>query len=218
MRALQCEPPFDCYWFIERSQRRVKQLQALQPQFPDRQIVIQQGDCNEILRDTIVPQISFASKQRGLVFLDPYGLQVEWATIELLAKAKTFDVFVNFSLMGVIRQLKLNELPTKQEATLDKVMSDIEWIQKIYQPSEQLPLPLFGDPHLTRDIIRAEWLARLYTNQIGTLFSFISQPVIMRNSRNAPLYALFLASHNERAVKIVDDIFKRYERLRDVGQ
>ena len=77
VRALQCEPPFDCYWFIERSQRRVKQLQALQPQFPDRQIVIQQGDCNEILRDTIVPQISFASKQRGLVFLDPYGLQVE---------------------------------------------------------------------------------------------------------------------------------------------
>ncbi len=136
----------------------------------------------------------------------------------MLAKAKTFDVFVNFSLMGVIRQLKLNELPTKQEATLDKVMSDIEWIQKIYQPSEQLPLPLFGDPQLTRDTIRAEWLARLYTNQISTLFSFISQPVIMMNSRNAPLYALFLASHNERAVKIVDDIFKRYEHLRDVGQ
>ena len=72
--------------------------------------------------------------------------------------------------------------------------------------------------HLLRDTIQAEWLARLYTNQIGTLFSFVSQPVIMMNSRNAPLYALFLASHNERAVKIVDDIFKRYEHLRDLGQ
>lgn len=217
MRALQCEPPFDCYWFIERSQRRVKQLQALQPQFPDRQIVIRQGDGNEILRDTIVPQISFASKQRGLVFLDPYGLQVEWATVKLLAKAKTFDVFVNFSLMAVIRQLKMNKPPTKQVATsLDKVMGDVDWVQKIYQPPKQPSL--FGDPQLTRDTIRAEWLARLYTNQIGTLFSFVSQPVIMMNSRNAPLYALFLASHNERAVKIVDDIFKRYEHLRDLGQ
>jgi hypothetical protein len=59
---------------------------------------------------------------------------------------------------------------------------------------------------------------QIYADQIFSLFSFVSNPVIMTNSKNAPLYALFLASHNQTAVKIVNDIFSRYERLREVGR
>jgi three-Cys-motif partner protein len=217
VRALQSEPLFDGYWFIERSPRRVGQLQALQRQFPQRKVTIQQGDCNEILRNTLVPEINYPSRQRGLVFLDPYGLQVEWETVQLLAEAKTFDVFVNFSLMAVIRLLKLNEPPKKQVAALlDRIMGNTEWVQEVYRPPAQLSL--FGDQPFTRDAIPAEWLARLYADQISSLFPFVSKPVIMTNSRNAPLYALFLASHNRRGVEIAHDIFKRYERLRELGR
>jgi three-Cys-motif partner protein len=215
VRALQCEPPFDCYWFVERSQWRASQLQELQRRFPKRRIIIQQGDCNEVLRNTIVPRIELRSKQRGLVFLDPYGLQVEWETVELLAKAKTFDVFVNFSLMGITRLLRLNEPPTGQAATLlSKTMGNMDWVQEVYRPPAQLSL--FGEPSLVREVIRAEWLARLYADQIATLFPFVSRPVIMLNSKNSPLYALFLASHNKSATRIVNDIFRRYERLREL--
>jgi len=218
VRAVQCEPPFDGYWFIERSPWRVGQLQALQRQFPQRKITIQPGNCNEILRNIIVPEVNYSSRQRGLVFLDPYGLQVEWETVQLLAKTRTFDVFVNFSLMAVIRLLKLNEPPKGQVATLlGKIMGNMDWVQEIYRPPAQLSL--FGDQPLTvRDVIRAEWLARLYVDQVGTLFPFVSKPVIMTNSRNAPLYTLFLASHNRRGVEIANDIFKRYERLRELGR
>ena len=60
----------------------------------------------------------------------------------------------------------------------------------------------------------AEKLAELYIADIRKLFGYASMPVVMRNSTNTPLYALFLASGNRTAVEITNDIFKRYDRLR----
>lgn len=215
LRALRCEPPFDGYWFIELSPWRVERLKELQEQFPDRRVEIRQGDCNAVLRQEIIVHITYASRQRGLVFLDPYGLQVEWGTVQALARAKTFDVFVNFPLMAVTRLLKRNEPPTGGVLTLlNKVMGNSDWIQEIYYPEPQLRL--FGERLVVRDVMRAEWLARVYADQVGSLFPFVSKPVIMTNSKNAPLYALFLASHNRTGVKIANEIFELYERLREL--
>ena len=215
LRALQCDPPFDCYWFIELSPQRVEKLKSLQSQFPNRKVIIRRGDCNRILCEEVIPQITRKSKQRALIFLDPYGLQVEWTTVEALARAKTFDVFVNFPLMAVTRILKRDEPPTGWRMNLlKKVMGDDSWVGKIY--SNQLTL--FGEVLRVRDVMRAEWLARIYADQVSNIFKFVSKPVIMTNSKNAPLYALFLASHNPTAVKIVNDIFNRYVRLREVGR
>jgi three-Cys-motif partner protein len=215
LRALQCEPPFDGYWFIELSPWRVERLKELQAQFPDRRVEIRQGDCNVILRQEIIAHLTYALRQRGLVFLDPYGLQVEWETVKALARARTFDVFVNFPLMAVTRLVKRNKPPTGQTLTLlNKVMGSSNWIQEIYYPEPQLRL--FGQQLVVRDVMRAEWLARVYADQVNSLFPFVSKPVIMTNSNNAPLYALFLASHSQTGVKIANDIFGRYERLREV--
>lgn len=217
LRALQTEPAFDSYWFVELSSWRVQQLRQLQNQFSGRQIIIKQGNCNEILRSDVIQQVTYASKQRGLVFVDPYGLQVEWETVKALARTKTFDVFVNFPLMAVTRLLKRNKPPTGQvEELLNRIMGNSEWIQQLYYPSPQLTL--FGEQLIIRDVMRAEWLARLYADQVSRLFKFVSKPVIMTNSRNAPLYALFLASHNQTAMKIANDIFAQYQRLREVGR
>lgn len=217
LRALQCEPMFDGYWFIELSSWRVERLRELQSQFPGRRIEIRQGDCNEILCQEVLVQITYTSRQRGLVFVDPYGLQVKWETMQALARTRTFDVFVNFPLMAVTRLLRRNEPPTESAVTLlNNVMGHSDWVQEIYRPEAQLSL--FGEQLVVRDVMRAEWLARVYADQVSTLFDFVSKPVIMTNSRNAPLYALFLASHNKTGVKIANDIFGRYERLREVGR
>lgn len=220
LRAIQCEPPFDCLWFIELSSKRVGKLKELQQEFPNRCIKILQGDCNKTLRQKIIPLITRESKQRGLVFLDPYGLQVEWQTVVALAEAKTFDVFVNFPLMAVTRILKRDEPPKDwAKERLNKVFGNDKWIESLYYSYREFRL-FEKQPtvRVVRDVIRAEWLARIYANQVSGLFPFVSEAVIMKNSKNAPLYALFLASHNKTAVKIVNDIFKRYERLREVGR
>ena len=217
LRALRSTPSFDCYWFIDLSSKRVKQLEDLKQQFPHLEIRIKRGNCNEILCNEIILQLPYASKKRGLVFLDPYGLQVDFTTVEKLATVRTLDVFVNFSLMGITRILKRDKEPTgKDREFLNRVFGSSEWIQEIYKPSRQLEL--FGDPHIKRNEIRAEWIARLYSNLLSQLFTHVSDPVIMRNSKNSPLYALFLTSHNKNGVKIANDVFSRFENLRKLGQ
>jgi hypothetical protein len=41
-------------------------------------------------------------------------------------------------------------------------------------------------------------------------FSFVSEPLPMRNSNKAVVYYLFLASQKSVAEKIINDIFKKY--------
>jgi three-Cys-motif partner protein len=118
--------------------------------------------------------------------------------------------------MGVTRLLP-KEQPPEADALekLDRIMGSTEWVNRIYQPPAQVQLSLFEnlEPSLSRETIKAEWLASLYTEQLSSVFPHVSKAAIMKNSTNSALYALCLASHNPTAVKITNDIFKRYERL-----
>ena len=145
-------------------------------------------------------------------------MEVEWETIHALAQARTFDIFVNFSVMGITRLLKRDEPPSeKVRSIINRVMGTDGWVQEIYRTSRLKPF--FGEPPIRRRVIQSEWLARLYADQMSKLFEFVSEPLIMTNSRNAPLYALFLSSHKSTAVKIMNEIFnKRLNRLRELGK
>jgi three-Cys-motif partner protein len=210
--ALECEPPFDEYWFIELAADRLEYLKSIVPNLKtsDRCRFIQ-GDANNVLSQRLCREITRHTYQRGLIFLDPYGLQVEWQTICSLSEAKAFDVFFNFPIMGVNRILDRRHRPPRPRLNLlERVMGETSWIDRLYLSQ----VDLFGEEHSRRERITAEALAKMCIGNIGQLFEYVSTPVIMRNSSNAPLYALFLASHNQTAVKITNDIFKRYERLR----
>ena len=222
LRALQTDPKFDAYWFMDLNPQRVERVENLRDEFPDHTIHTCQGDCNNILCDEILPQITYSSNKRAFVFLDPYGLQVDWETVKKIAETQTCDIFVNFSVIGVTRLLPREQNPEpKVIEQLNKVMGNTDWIKQIYQPPKVTQLGLFeensSDLISSREAIKAEWLAGLYTEQLRSLFRHVSKPVLMRNSTNSALYALCLASHKEIAVKITNDIFKRYEKLKGIS-
>ncbi len=209
--ALHCEPPFDEYWFIERAPERMDRLKGLLAGEAEcRSIRYVVGDSNQVLQQQVARAIRYENFNRGFVFLDPYGFHVEWETIQCLAEARAFDVFVNFPIMGVNRVLERRRKPSG--ATLDllrRVMGRADWAATLYETQ----FGLFGEERTSRARLRAERLAELYIGDIRKLFGYASTPVVMRNSTNTPLYALFLASGNRTAVKITNDIFRRYERL-----
>ncbi|MCL5958890.1 MAG: three-Cys-motif partner protein TcmP [Chloroflexi bacterium] len=210
--ALRCDPPFDDFWFIELSADRLQSLrQRVESDFPDRCVYFRQGDANTILQQEVARRITYASGRRGFVFLDPYGLEVDFKTVEFLSKTKALDLFINFSVMGVTRMLDRHDSPDpRTTARLNRVMGNIGWTDEIYvkQPT------LFGDEHSYRGRLDPHRLADRYCTELRQLFPHVSEPVLMRNSRGAPLYALLLASHNKTAVRITNDIFRNYERLR----
>ena len=210
--ALRCEPPFDEFWFVELSQGRLQNLRArVEAECPSCIAHFHQADANRVLQDEIARQITYESRRRGFVFLDPYGLEVDLQTVERLSKARAFDVFINFSTMGITRLLGRDELPDAQKsAILDRVMGDTAWIDALYarQPD------FFGGEAVSRGPLDPLAVAGRYPHQVRKLFPHVSEAVLMSNSRNVPLYVLFLASHNQTAVRITNDIFKRFERLR----
>ncbi len=218
IRALQTEPKFYGYWFVDVNPQRVERVEKLREDFPNQIIQTYQGNCNDILCNEIIPKIPYSSKKRAFVFLDPYGLQVDWKTVRELADTKTCDIFVNFSIMAVTRLLPRDQNPDPEFVKqIDQVMGNTEWITQIYRESPATQLSLFSnlaEPTLSREKIDPDWLARLYTEQLSSLFPHVSRPVLMRNSTNSVLYALCLASHNPNAIKITNDIFKRHERLK----
>jgi three-Cys-motif partner protein len=222
LRALQTEPRFDSYWFIDVSSRRIERVVELSNDFPDCLINVRQGNCNDILCNEVIPQIPYSSKRRAFVFLDPYGLQVNWKTVTELANTKTCDIFVNFSVMAVTRLLPRDRNPNSEVIEqLNNVMGNTDWITQIYQRPSAIQLDIFGnseEPALSRETIQGEWLASLYAERLRSLFPHVSKPVLMRNSTNSVLYALCLASHNQTAIGITNGIFDRYEKLRELGQ
>ncbi len=215
LRALGCQPPFDEYWFIDISFSRLSQLRDIvEQQFAhlrDRVHFIQEDANTFLLNITKRTGVAHRFYKRGFVFVDPYGLDVDFKTMVYLGQTRAFDVFVNFSVMGVIRILRRQDPINEQVIDiLKKVFGDTRLLTDLYQSQPTL----FGDEIIERPSIDPADIIDEYRQRLLEHFDYASKPVIMTNSRNVPIYALFLLSHNETAANIVNDIFKRYERLR----
>jgi three-Cys-motif partner protein len=97
--ALKTQPRFDRYIFIERSPERCAQLELLKQEFPDlaANIRIRPGDANAEIQELCSKEKDWSS-HRAVLFLDPYGMQVDWSTIQAIARTKAIDLWVLFPL------------------------------------------------------------------------------------------------------------------------
>lgn len=92
-KALAIEHPFHEYVFIEQNPRHAAGLRhMLHTQFPnlEHRCAIHEVDANDWLQDWCRAQDWRG--QRAVAFLDPYGMSVEWATIEAIAATRAIDL------------------------------------------------------------------------------------------------------------------------------
>lgn len=202
LKALYCVPPFDRLWFIELKATRAVYLRSLlrERNASDRSEVII-GDANVKVAQLIIDEV--AANEHGIAFLDPYGLELRWETVEALATARRFDVFINFSLMGIFRNLPRDAEPSLEaRARLMAVLKDSGWMETLYVQQGALD----GSSIAVRGRIDPQRLADRYASDLKTVFPFVSRPKIMTNSRGGVLYALAFASHNATATRIMEEI------------
>jgi three-Cys-motif partner protein len=103
--ALALPDPFTRYIFIERDPKRVAELESLQQEYGSaRTIEVREGDANSELHTLLNSGIDWRS-HRCVVFLDPFGMHVPWATIEALGKTGAIEVLVNFPMGMAIQRL-----------------------------------------------------------------------------------------------------------------
>jgi three-Cys-motif partner protein len=211
--ALSLPEPFDHYLFIEKSKARVNQLKgtierehpALLPRCDFRQ-----GDANAILKAWCKERNW--KKERAVVFLDPYGMQVDWSTIEALAATKAIDLWYLFPLgVGVARLLTHDgDIPEPWKKRLDTLFGTDTWRTEFYRVTLG-QADLFGESRdvVSRDAPVAKIESFIHRRLDGT-FVKAAKGKILRNSRQSPLYLLCFAAANEKgaptAIKIAQDI------------
>ena len=204
--ALTTSPPFTSCTFVEKSSDRVAQLRLLKEEFPDRKIQVRQADCNTFLCNAIRAKPGFWNRNRAVIFLDPFGMQVPWSTIEALGRTKAIDVLINFPVGMAIQRLLLRsgEFSPKEKQKLDEYFGSPDWFTTLYKKRTNL----WGEDQTEKVEASGEALVNWYRGRLKAAFGNASRAGLIRNTRKAHLYYLILASPKPIATKIADDILK----------
>ncbi len=210
LNALEVVPPFTEYHYVDLDKKKVKALEKIGNENPNVQIY--HGDCNKILQDRLFPALPFNSFKRALCILDPYGLHLNWETIKMAAELETVDIFINFPIMDINRNVLFEDLSKAKNEDIVRMNAfwgDESWKGLLYEERQDL----FGNI----DQIKVEnfkTLAKEFSKRLKKVahFKYIPEPVLMRNAQNGPLYYLYFASQKDVANNIVNDIFNKYRR------
>ena len=138
-----------------------------------------------------------------MLFLDPYGMQVEWETIKAVAKTKAIDMWLLFPLgIGINRLLpRTGDIPSVWRRRIDVFVGRKDWYDEFYR--REIKKDMFGN--VKESVIKAttETIGRYFVERLESVFGGVApNPGVLRNSANSPLYLLCFAMGNARGKQI----------------
>jgi three-Cys-motif partner protein len=212
--ALETSPRFAEYYFIEQSTKKCAELEKLKVEFPDKakDINIVNDDANTALMR--ICDTSWKRRNlRAVLFLDPFGMNVSWQTIEAIARTEAIDMWYLFPFgVGVNRLLtKDGIIPETWQKKLDNIFGCSDWKEHFYK-TEVMP-NLFGDEEVTTKTGDFQQIADFFVKRLDSIFAGVAKkPLPLYNSRKNPLYLLCFACGNKNgapiALRIAGNILK----------
>lgn len=212
IRILEINEPksFDTYYFVEKDELNKKELEkTIENSFPDKTTHVVSEDCNKKLI-SMAMYLKRNKNYRVLAFIDPYGMSVDWASIEAL-KGLGIDLWILVPTgMGINRLLKNDGKIS--DAWIEKLkrflgLSKDEILNHFYKEAKRLTL--FGEETVFEKEKNAIQKAGiLYSERLKTVFAFVSESFVMKNSTNSIMYHFMMATNNATALKIANDVIK----------
>ncbi len=200
IQVLQLNQFFHGYVFIEMSTKKITRLREhLDTDFKhlSSRVQVITGNANEeILRICRAWPVN----RRAVMFLDPFGMQIEWATLQAIAKTQRIDLWWLFPLsVGILRLLKRNgQIPADWAARVDSTLGTLEWRERFFAPKAQGNLfSDFEDVAGAERVVNYDGVLRFFIERLGTIFAGVADsPRILTNSTKSPLFALCFAVGN----------------------
>lgn len=211
--ALQVEPRFDKYIFIEKDPDRYAELEKLRAEFVHQaqDIILQPKEANSYIKGLC--QGPSWKAHRAVLFLDPFGMQVTWDTIEAIAQTQAIDLWLLFPLGVAVNRIltKNGRINPGWRAKLDAMFGATDWYDVFYQKTKQTAL--FGDEEQVEKVANFDSISQYYVNRLKTVFAGVAEnPLPLYNSRNNPLFMLCFAVGNPKgkdiALRIARHILK----------
>ena len=198
------EKPFDTLILVEQDPVRCVELENLKGRHRNRNIVVVNSDANAFLTNLGDDWRG----RRGVLFLDPFATQVEWATLERVAAFGALDTWILFPIAAVVRMLPQSRVPDEIDemwvARLNTVFGDDSW-RNLYRQRRQPNL--FVDEPYEREPGIDELLG-IYKNKLSDLFGnrFLEESRTLRNSRNSALFEFMFCAGHPAGARIAKDI------------
>jgi three-Cys-motif partner protein len=211
--ALEVQPPFKEYIFIEHDPEYAQELRHLKSEFGSHRgkISIVNQDANSYLLNW--SKMTDWRTTRAVVFLDPYGMQVDWPVIQALGKTQAVDLWILFPLgMAVNRLLtKHGPPPDAWARALTRIFGTPQWMDTFYP--RQKRMTLFGEEEIQQKEADFGKIGDFFLSRLKTAFTAVApKPLPLLNSKNNPLYLLCFASANPKgaptAIKIASHILR----------
>ncbi|MDM8536941.1 three-Cys-motif partner protein TcmP [Desulfobacterales bacterium HSG17] len=210
--ALESVPPFNEYIFVEQSPEYAEELEKLRLSFYQYydKITIVQEDANSYIQ-------SWCKNKdwrfnRAVVFLDPYGMAVDWKTIEIIAQTQAIDLWLLFPLGQAVNRLLTKNSPPKGAWAdrLTKFFGTNDWEEAFYRKKKQMSLFDTTDQPLVKEA-NFDSIGNFFIKRLKTVFAKVADtPLPLCNSRNVPIFLLCFAASNPKgaptAVKIAQHI------------
>ncbi len=204
---------FHWYYFIDKkksaSDALKKKLDFVDPELA-KKLEFRSGDGNaQLLKlaELMQKDKNFAS----LVFLDPFGMQVNWKAIAELKGTRT-DIWILIPTGVIVNRLLDRKGELKSMALLcDFFGLPEDEIRKQFYGTAAVT-DLFGEPNemVSKVIDPINKIARLYITQLGSVWKFVTtNPLRLNNSTGSPIFHFVMASNNKAAVDIAQDIIAK---------
>lgn len=192
--AIDVQPAFDRIVFIESNALYCTELRKLRGKHPTRDIIVVQGDSNKSIQQSI-QWTGWQRGARGVLFLDPYGMEVEWATLQAIAETEALDVWFLFPLAGLFRNAtrRLADIDVHKRAALTRMFGSDDWEKELY-PKETAP-DLFGKTERRREADVAG-LENYVRTKLKTIFGQVLKPLALPTDSKPQRFSLFLCISN----------------------
>lgn len=198
--ALRITPKFDEYIFVEIKRSFARALSELTAEFPDRNIRILNEEANAAL--TALAASTDWSRYpyvRAAVFIDPYGMQVDWSTLVALAATKSVDLAILFPTGPLTRMLtRSGTIPNEWQDRIDRVLGTTDWRAHFYEKQETTDL-FDGAIEETMKLAGPQKLLAFFMTRLRTCYPWVLEEALpLRNSKGTILYHLVFACANPR--------------------
>ena len=194
--ALEVTPAFSQYTFIEKDKNKFDELSDLLIGHPLSDCVeIRNGDANIEVRSICS---AMKSKDRAVLFLDPFGSQVEWETIEAIAKTKAIDMWYLFPAgLSVFRQISRDgNVHSTHSQSIDRIFGTSKWREAFVK--KHTVLDLFNqETEVSEKLVTPESAAEFMIERLKTVFKgTVAEFKVPLGKHAYPSYYLLFASGN----------------------
>jgi three-Cys-motif partner protein len=207
--------PFDIYYFVEKNPTIKAALESnIQANYFGKNAHVIQDDCNLKLI-AMANFLKMNNNFRALAFIDPYGMSVNWDSISAL-KDLGVDLWILVPTgLGINRLLKNNgEISDAWLTKLENFLGLTREKIKDHFYKKEITNTLFGEEvKINKEKGTVSMAGELYKQRLGTVFKFVSEPFVMRNSTNSIMYHFMMATNNYQALNIANEVIKPKYKL-----